>query len=194
MTIWFSSDLHLSHSKVISHAKRPFKDIEEMNEALIKNWNDSVSEKDIGYILGDFSFAKGEETARFIRRMNGAQIHLILGNHDAKMKDWVKKEFDSVQHYLEIKIPDETLEHGKQFVVLCHFPFLTFNKCHHGAWNLHGHCHGTLKNNKGKRLDVGVDCFDYKPVSYEQIKEIMKSKEFVAEDRHGEHNETRDEE
>lgn len=186
MTSFFSSDWHLGHKKVIQYSRRPFADAEEMNEKLLQNWNASVSDKDVGYILGDFSFTKSDETLKIIRRMNGAQIHLILGNHDARMKDWVRKEFDSCQHYLELKIPDAETERGKQTIVLCHFPLLSWNKMHHNSFMLHGHCHGTLKDKTGKRLDVGVDVHDYKPISYEQIKLIMKTKEFGLVDRHGE--------
>lgn len=194
MTIWFQSDQHHFHKKILSHSNRPFKTLEEMTEKFLENWNAVVTKDDTGYVLGDFSFGKSDQTIEIIRRMKCAQLHLILGNHDKGMKDRVKQKFKSVQHYLEINVPDLDTPRGYQPICLMHFPLLTWNKASHGSWNLHGHSHGTLKNNKGKRLDVGVDCFDYKPVSYEQVKEIMKSKEFVPEDRHGEYNETKDEE
>ena len=53
--IWFTSDLHLGHRAVINFQDRPFGTVEEMNEALIKNWNFLVAKNDTVYILGDIS-------------------------------------------------------------------------------------------------------------------------------------------
>ena len=53
--IYFTADLHFYHENVISHASRPFSSVEEMNEALIRNWNKIVKPTDEIYILGDFT-------------------------------------------------------------------------------------------------------------------------------------------
>lgn len=55
VTIWFTSDLHLNHSKIIEYCNRPFSNIEEMNEMLINNWNSVVKPKDIVFCLGDIA-------------------------------------------------------------------------------------------------------------------------------------------
>ena len=57
----------MQNGNVIKYEKRPFKDREEMNEALIKNWNKVVSQKDKVYILGDFSFGNKEMTKEIVR-------------------------------------------------------------------------------------------------------------------------------
>ena len=72
----------------------------------------------------------------------------------------------------------------EQHIVLCHYPLAKWNKSHHGSWNLHGHCHGDMndfeKDQCALRLDVGTDCFNYTPISYEQVKAIMKQKELKS--------------
>ena len=51
--VWFTSDLHLGHRNVIRFCDRPFKDEKEMGEKLIENWNNTVGENDIVFVLGD---------------------------------------------------------------------------------------------------------------------------------------------
>ena len=60
--IYFTSDLHFYHDKIITHTQRPFHHAEEMNKTLIQKWNNKVSSNDEVYILGDFTM-KGAEIA-----------------------------------------------------------------------------------------------------------------------------------
>ena len=88
MAIYLISDTHFYHENIIHSCKRPFADVEEMNEALVVNWNNVVGNDDIVYHLGDFSFGNFEETQSILRRLNG-RICLILGNHDrARSVSW----------------------------------------------------------------------------------------------------------
>ena len=59
---YYISDLHFDHTNVIKFDNRPFKDVEEMNNALIHNWNSVVKKNDIVYVLGDFCFGNTERT------------------------------------------------------------------------------------------------------------------------------------
>lgn len=80
MRTWLTSDLHFWHFNVIKYCDRPFKDVTEMNEMLIKSWNENVNPGDRVICLGDFSLAaRAVET--IVPRLNG-DIELILGNHD----------------------------------------------------------------------------------------------------------------
>jgi calcineurin-like phosphoesterase family protein len=160
--------------------------MEEMNQAMVDRWNSVVTDKDVVYHLGDFSFAKDQQqTIELLNKLNGSEIHLILGNHDKHMKAWVKEKFTSCQPYKEIYLPDTEAYGEKQFIVLIHYAMRVWNKSHRGSWQLYGHSHGSLPDDPHSRnLDVGVDCWDFTPVSYEKIKERMKLKTPRSIDHH----------
>ena len=84
MNIFVKSDTHFNHKNIIKCCNRPYKDVEEMNEAIISNWNNSVTNDDIIYHLGDFGFGTKEELKQIFNRLNG-QKYLIMGNHDKKV-------------------------------------------------------------------------------------------------------------
>ena len=58
MTILMASDLHLNHWNIVKYCNRPFFHVEEMNQALIDNWNSVVTDKDVVWVIGDFCFEK----------------------------------------------------------------------------------------------------------------------------------------
>lgn len=185
--IFFCSDLHTSHKNVIRYDNRPFKDVDEMHAEIIKRWNSVVDENDIVFYLGDFSMGRSD-TAKWIAHSLMGKIHFIMGNHD-KMKDIVKLgRFESIHPYgCEIWIKDEDVKSargsgGYQQMILSHYPILSWNRAHHGSFHLHGHCHGSMMKNmpdyyKRKVMDVGVNCIDYTPISYTQVKDIMGKRE-----------------
>lgn len=175
--LWFVSDTHWGHKNIIKYSNRPFESVEEMDEALIKNWNSKVKPNDEVWHLGDFSFHKEGMTEGIIKRLNG-RINFVRGNHDEIMPN-LYKYFKSVQDYKEIRVDG-------QKIVLCHFPMLTWNKAHRGAWMLHGHSHGSVNylNVGTTRLDVGVDNFKYTPVSYEEVRDLLKDIEYTPVDHH----------
>lgn len=179
--IFFTSDTHYGHRNIIKFGKgRPFSTIEEHDEALIRNWNERVSPGDRVYHLGDFSMAHPERIDKILARLVG-QKFFIRGNHDKAMRGNILKHFVWAKDYFKLKVPDPDTKNptGKQEIVLCHYPMEIWDKRHYGSWHLHGHCHGNLAEDKRQvpRFDVGVDCWDYAPVSYEQIKEAIRERE-----------------
>lgn len=183
--IFFYSDSHFAHSNIIRFSNRPFSSIEEHDEALIERWNSVVTDKDEVYHLGDVAFWKDNyKPTEYIKQLKGRK-HLILGNHD-KLKpfEYLKMGFTSVNTYLEIK-------YNKRKVVLCHYPILSWNGMHRGTWHLHGHCHSTINHlNEGlTRIDVGVDNFNFYPVSFEEIEVIFKDRVAPIVDHHGQNGE-----
>lgn len=180
--IFFTSDLHFGHNNILRFCNRPFNSTEEMDEALIENWNSVVKPTDIVFNLGDFAFAPNWRWIELLGRLNG-QHYLILGNHDISRwpGDSVMDLFTRVEQQMILKI-DERL------VVLNHYPFLCFGGSYapnnSRVYSLHGHVHsGPLSTNglDNPRLDmrfpnqydVGVDNNDFTPVSWEKIKEII---------------------
>jgi calcineurin-like phosphoesterase family protein len=182
--IYFTSDSHYSHARVIEYSNRPFSSIEEMDQTMINRWNSVVQPNDVVYFLGDFSFAKDTQyTINVFKQLKGS-IHLIKGNHDKRMKGEVKKLFASCVDYMEIEVPDIETISGEQKIILCHYAFRTWNKSHHGSIQLHGHSHGSLPGNS-QQLDVGVDCWNYTPCSYQQVKERLKTlPPYQSQDHH----------
>lgn len=187
MTILFTADPHWGHGNVIRFCDRPFKDAEQMDETLIANWNHVVAPDDEVYLLGDVAFSRPKRTVRILERLQG-RIYLVEGNHDrSNLKSAVVRDrFEWVRPIHEMWIPDQDVRGNRQKIVLCHYPMLSWNKSHHGSWQLHGHCHGTLPDDPNAlRIDVGVDCHGYTPVSYTRVKGIMARKDWRPVDHHG---------
>lgn len=169
--IYFTSDLHFYHTKIINYVGRKFSSVEEMNTRLIKNWNKTVRYNDEVYILGDVTMKGPDKVREIFSALNGRK-YLIRGNHDyfADKSDWL------VEEYLTEWVKDYHELHYNNFTfVLCHYPFLEWNKFYQGSYNLHGHLHGTKNDNLKnladgiRRYDVGVDANNFFPVSIDDI-------------------------
>lgn len=172
MTIWFTSDHHFGHSNIIKYCNRPFVDVDDMNESMIKKWNDRVGKNELVWYVGDFCLDKKPE--KFLYRLNG-QKHLIKGNHDHEPK--LEHGWSSIQDYREIR-------HEKQHIVLFHYSMRVWNRSHYGAWQLYGHSHGTLQDDlTALSIDIGVDNHDYKPISFEEVQAAMALKKPKIDDR-----------
>lgn len=159
MTTYFTSDTHFGHANIIRYCNRPFRDVTEMNEALIERWNGRVRPGDTIFHLGDFGFGSQQNLQAVLDRLQGDK-HFILGNHDKTGR--TLKGWGSVQHYRELSLEGARL-------VLFHYGARVWNGSHHGSLMLYGHSHGTLPGDS-QSLDVGTDCWEYTPVTLEQIK------------------------
>lgn len=84
--IYYTADHHFGHSNIIRFCDRPFKNVIEMDETLINNWNNAVSDDDIVYILGNLVFRSEKSASYYVERLKGTK-HLVLGNHDHK---WIR--------------------------------------------------------------------------------------------------------
>ncbi|MCK5600330.1 metallophosphoesterase family protein [Candidatus Pacearchaeota archaeon] len=173
--IYFTSDTHFRHKNIIKFCNRPFKSIEEMNETIIENWNKTVSKGDTIYHLGDFGFGHPEDVRKIKERLNG-NIEFIFGNHDKSSIGLFKPR----RFMLDIRI-------GEQSIVMCHFAMRTWNKSHFNSWHLYGHSHGSLEG-YGKSFDVGVDAWNFTPISFEKVKAEMEKRpdnfNVISDDKH----------
>lgn len=174
MITWFLSDIHFGHKNILKYDNRPWDTVEEMNEGIVNNINSVISEKDKVYYLGDFAF-NYEQGLEAYKRLNG-HWHFIYGNHDKiqgiqKMIQEARKNTTILGHIAEVKVQ------GKE-ITLCHYPMLSWNKSHHGTWQLFGHHHSkTYEEIKGRRLNVAISLHNYMPWSFEEIEEYMKNRE-----------------
>lgn len=174
--VYYTSDLHLGHENVIEMCRRPFASIDEMDEALIYNWNKRVHRDDTVWILGDLMFRAQKPPAEYLGRLKGKK-RLILGNHDAswtgevELSDW----FESVDRLAVIQT-------GNGKATLWHFPMLDGE----GRYLIHGHIHNTttqpywnvLKQSE-RALNAGVDIHGYRPVTLPEL--IAGNKKFKLE-------------
>lgn len=188
--IFFTSDPHMGHKNIIKYCQRPFSDTNEMDEKIIENWNNTVKEDDIVFILGDIGMARTDSKSRFedlinkIKRLNGRKI-LVPGNHDrhALMSEGFRDLFEDIRYQLFIKVEDKE-------IYLNHFPFTCFDGSYKGegaTWQLFGHVHsfpGSLGLDIERldklfptQYDVGMDNNNYTPVSFEQVKEIINNQQ-----------------
>ena len=82
--IYYTADLHFHYALLLP--SRPFATVEEMDEALVKNWNDTVSPEDTVYLVGDIGWNGGRVPGELLERLSGHK-HLIRGNHDTGYED-----------------------------------------------------------------------------------------------------------
>lgn len=188
--VYFTSDTHFNHANIIGFCSRPFKNVNEMNETLITNWNRVVGADDIVFHLGDFCLGGSAEWTNVLNRLNG-KIYLIVGNHD--MKNLRQSYYDRFEEI----VMQKHIEIGKQKIYLNHCPFLCYGGAYKDTWQLFGHVH-TSKNNTGKdasrlnmlfptQYDVGVDNNNFTPVSFDQVKAIIQKQveQFNKNNRNG---------
>jgi calcineurin-like phosphoesterase family protein len=172
MSVWFTADPHLGHEGknsggIIKLAKRPFTSINEMDAVIISNINKKVMPNDILYCVGDFSM---KDHNPYLERINCKTKILVPGNHDHTKRikhATLWSNFENLKHngdmIIKLKIDDV-------LIVLCHYKMATWNKSHHGSLHLYGHSHGTLPGDS-QCCDVGLDCWNFEPVS---LPESMK--------------------
>ena len=172
--ILFTSDSHFGHKNILEFCNRPFQNTHEMNETLIKNWNSVVGPKDEIYHLGDFGLASPNYIRSILERLNGRKF-LIVGNHD-KSTLKCSDMFEWVKHLHTLKIQDKRARGGVRKVILCHYAMRVWDASHYGSYHLYGHSHGTLPENDTLSFDVGVDSWDFTPITYEQVREKMEKK------------------
>jgi calcineurin-like phosphoesterase family protein len=188
---YVTSDLHFFHSNIIEYCNRPWKNADEMNEGIIRNWNSHVPHDAKVFILGDIAMggrSKGPILAKILSRLSGDK-YLVPGNHDT----YVLNSPECLEHItvlpplFEVKISDPKAAKGRQRIVMCHYAMKVWNKSHHGTWHLYGHSHHTMPPDYNvKAFDVGIDGkgYDYRPLSYSQVENLMSAHGSKTVDHH----------
>jgi calcineurin-like phosphoesterase family protein len=161
--IFFIADLHLGHANIIDYMNRPFKDIIDMENQIVANWNNKVRPSDTVFVPGDFCW-KERDLVRIRARLNGHIIH-IRGNH---CKGYTKNNIP-IWDRLEIRVIDPDMDKGYQCIIIDHYPLARWNHQDYGSWMIHGHTHRSYVN-PGASYDVGEI---YTPISYSELKKAI---------------------
>lgn len=182
MAVWFTSDLHFGHHRV--SGIRGFESPEDHDQHLIDQWRGRVRKDDQVWVLGDLSVSSPYRALGIIDSLPGTK-HFIAGNHDSchpmhrdshKWQPRYLSHFESVQPFARRRIDG-------QEVLLSHFPYskdrhearyMQYRLRDEGLWLLHGHTHAADQRREGREIHVGVDAWDFAPVSLETIAELMK--------------------
>lgn len=172
---FYIADNHFHHANMIKYEKRPFVNVDEMDTAMINNWNSAVGQNDDVYIVGDLAFCSGEKANYLLDRLRGRK-YFISGNHDSFMRD---KGFDKTK-FVQIREMMKITDSGVK-IILCHYPMAVWDCEHHGALHFYGHIHRgaperhphvlTLKN----AFNVGADILEFTPRTMEQVIEMNKA-------------------
>lgn len=175
--VWFTADTHFFHDNIRGFCKRPWIDVQTMNDALADNWNSVVGPSDEIYVIGDFIWPKGvaaQDVGRLLRKLHGA-IHLIPGDHDMT---------EILNHIMPGKVRLHQQIHSvhineKERIVLCHWPMRNWPTSHYNSIHLFGHVHNNCKPDVlytyGRSFNVGIDVWDFKPVSLTQVMDNVKT-------------------
>jgi len=176
------SDPHFGHAKVIEYSKRPFNSVEEMNETLIQRYNEIVGPKDTCLCVGDMFFGPFEAAEEVMSRLNGRKV-LVLGNHDRTATRMSKTGFLLVTDLMTLNIDNHVVRvsHYPYAGMKSHEPTEPDREVTAVGWRrngkqemlMHGHTHSTKKRD-GMAIHVGVDAWDYRPATHDQIVELVR--------------------
>lgn len=165
--VYFISDTHFGSEKLIKIENRPFSSVDEMNYAIINNWNQTVGKDDTVIHLGDVAYEDIDyfKLSHIINQLNGHKI-LIMGNHD---KYTTKKYWESVFH----EVYDYPIIYNHWYM-LSHEPL--YMNAHMPYVNIFGHVHSnpTYKDYSCSGFCACVERIGYKPINFTYIQYLIK--------------------
>lgn len=174
--IYVTSDLHFGHDREFIWKVRGYDSVDSMNIDLISKWNNTVTDEDDVYVLGDLMLGS-PMNIEYIELLRG-KLHIVLGNHDTKKREEMYKELNNM---VEVACAIR-LDYKKYHFFMTHYPCLTGNleKEHlrQMTLNLYGHTHQKTNfyEDRPYMYHVGVDSHDGYPVDLDQVIEDMKAK------------------
>lgn len=176
----YTSDLHFGHKNVIAFDHRPFADVDEMDNFILKCWNSRVQSDDTVYILGDICYHSEKGPEWYLRRLKGRKI-LVLGNHDTKIlkNKTALSYFEVVDNMMQITDDD------KNQLCLCHYPIAEWNGFFHNVCHIYGHIHNKkaetyeIMKTRERALNAGCMINNYAPAS---LNELIRNNKIFQED------------
>lgn len=188
MSIWFTADTHFGHTNILKYCDRPFASADEMDQEMVRNWNDHVAPGDVVWHLGDVCFKRGPKLWERMAMLNGDKF-VLKGNHDKPadldMVCWYNGPMTAgasgrmfwMNHYppdksMDLQPPDGAI-------------VLAGHQHNHEPWQARwGHRVNEFDRTKGLArgwytspwIDVGVDAWDYRPVSLDEVVALWDQK------------------
>ena len=163
---WLWSDLHLHHRNIIRYTKRPFASRDEMDEALLAAWRETVGEGETVICGGDMALA-GTLTGRrlaAVRNAPGRKV-LILGNHDFTKRGRVAPTGCHVHWMTALVETDPPL-------ALTHLPL---SEVPRGVVNVHGHVHNNEPLRPGRHINICVEHTGYRPLGLSGVVRLARA-------------------
>ena len=164
--IFFVGDTHFGHNEIIYYEQRPFANVEDMDKELISKWNSVVTDEDIVFMIGDFSFYDKAKTTKICKTLRGKK-NLVIGNHDENSEEYYEAcGFHKVYEYPIIL---------EGFWMISHEP-LYLNKSMPYV-NIYGHVHGNeiYVDYSRHSFCACEERINYTPISWEEIKARLSS-------------------
>lgn len=162
MNTWFLSDPHFGHKNILKFESnfRPYKDTDEMDEAIIDNYNRTVNEGDLVFWLGDMFFCNASRMKYIVDRLVPTRNILIRGNHDKGISDTKFRNLGFEPHkmylYDEYILTHQPMSRENFSILWSHM----WKEYEIPIKNLHGHTHSD---------ETGLPKFNYQCVSLEMI-------------------------
>lgn len=170
--LWWS-DQHFFHKNIIQFSNRPFEDFDMMNDKLIKNYFNTVSDSDVVVWAGDCAFGSSQRAKDFLhnKHLPGYKI-LILGNHDFDKNDKTWRQLDIFDEILLCDGISIEWEGKKTNFIITHYP-VAQSLLPENTFNIHGHIHE--KNFGLPYINVSVEVLDYQPKTLRECFSIAQN-------------------
>src|SRR5271157_3394287 len=173
----FTADQHWGSESIIRLCKRPFSSVDQQDEEMIYRWNSVVEKHDTVYHIGDMFGDIDIKRALAIRSQLNGGINLLLGNHDEKKSGGIAEQIPQAFGWMKDRYCLNLKKPQKLFIVLDHYSGRVWKRSFHGSWQLYGHSHGNLPDDPMLlQFDVGVDCWDFTPITLQQVIDRMTEK------------------
>jgi len=187
-----TSDTHFGHARIIELANRPFRDASEMDEELVRRWNDTVDPGDVVLHLGDVALGPIATSLQITERLNGRRL-LIPGNHDrvspaTQTRNGVLR-FTPIYETAGWELLPEIVHgtrHGRALIA-SHYPYVGDSRSTerhrphrpvdaNGTSLIHGHTHDHERGPGGNQFHVGVDAHAYAPIPFTVIDDWLATR------------------
>jgi calcineurin-like phosphoesterase family protein/2'-5' RNA ligase len=158
-SVYLIGDTHFDHKNIIRYCNRPFRDARQMNKAMMRNWNNTVKDRDTVYFLGDWAYGRRHKPAKYWRSKLKGHIVSIKGSHDWGEKGIRFKNYKVLPY------------HGYSFLLI-HNPNQA-GEWH--SWIIHGHKHNNnmrdypFIHGERKTINVAVELINYQPLNIDTL-------------------------